>query len=322
MLGVVTIVIAAGLGASLIWFGWRGGAAGRIAGGRGRGRGALKGGLTGLSAEEGELIKNSLNGWYTKYGEKLPEAKQIGLPVHAEPFIIGLAVRELSDEKEPETDGLAKRLESELTPHGAAVLALATADVIPKSSQNDLKPLIDSYKYAHRQVTRHDELGAARYYVPRTPEGEILAAFSTRKLWRRKSADEKTFANKFTDDDKKYLSSIIELLARSWKTAHSFRARMLPEQAKLILCLLFCEKAGKRRFGNAKIRIYDTLDDDEELDHLDELLEMFNQTWKILQFEEYKSKSTESKIISAIITYEKLGAARYLNRYKQGEESR
>ena len=313
MLGVLTIMITAAIGISAIWFGWRSRPARRIARGRGEG----------LTGEEGELIRSSLDGWYKRFGEKIPEQKQLMMPDHAEPFIIGLAIIELSGSTESNPTEISKKLEAVLTPHASTALALAVADVLPAAAQSDTKPLADSYKYAHKQVSRHDELGAARYYVPRTPEQETLAAFTTRKLWRRKNADAKAFTNNFTDPDKEHLRSLTDLLARCWKAAHSFSARTLPEDAKLILSLQLCEKAGKRRFGGAKVRRYDAVEADEELDLIEELLEMFNQTWKILQFEEYKNKSSESKILSAIYTYEKLGAARYLNNnIKNGENEK
>jgi PKD repeat protein len=306
MLGVITIIITAAIGSSAIWFGWRRGPSRKIFRGGGRGGGR------GLTSVEGALIRSSLDSWYASHGDKLPDTKQLRLPAYTEPYIFTLALSELSTDKQPTSNKLSKALETDLTPNASVALALAVADVVPAGAQNNTGPLADSYKYAHKQIVRHDELGAARYYVPRTREQEILAVFVTRKLWRRKTADEKSFNNKFTDFDKDFIRSATDLLSVCWKAAHSFKARTLPEEVKLALSLLLCEKAGKRRYGGAEIRTYDAVEADEELDLIEELLIMFNLTWHVLQFEEYKSRSTESKILSAIYTYEKLGAQRYL----------
>ncbi|UCH89195.1 MAG: hypothetical protein JSV49_00675 [Thermoplasmata archaeon] len=116
-----------------------------------------------------------------------------------------------------------------------------------------------------------------------------------------------------TEDEKVYAAAIVELLARCWKAAHSFKARKHSTEAQLYLTLVLCEKAGKRRFGTGKIhREFKPERFDDETEWQEDLIEMYNETWAIMNFSDYKERPEDTKVILTLYTFETLGARKYL----------
>jgi hypothetical protein len=215
--------------------------------------------------------------------------------------------------------------EPNLSLYGAAVIALAQANAPagtvgkPNGVTN---PYLKAYHTIHKEMTRHELLGGARYYVPRTGELEAMAAFAALKLIvYRHALQDGTGGNTtgLNESERTYISSLVTLMGRCWKSAHSFRARAHSSEAKLNLTLIMFEKAGKHRFGFGKIdHVPDPIEDDDELDRIEDMLDLYNQTWSVLQFNQFNSIPTNSKEILALHTFDTLGAQRYLN---QSDES-
>jgi hypothetical protein len=238
-----------------------------------------------IDTKEAEVIQNNISSWFEEHGDKLPEPDRLKLPEYAEPFIYQLALVELHPEKPERKVDLEKEIDK------------------------------NTFEYVKTRIVKHEQLGAARYYVPRSAEQKVLAAFVARKARKYKNAGSDGGRGQFTEEDKHFTDEIIELLGKCWKATHSFKARALDEQTKLYLALMLCEKTGKRHFGSGKIEEYEDTQIDTELDLIDELLELFIAVWNILKFEEYKDRPAESKLICAIYTYEIIGAYRYLGKY-------
>jgi hypothetical protein len=211
--------------------------------------------------------------------------------------------------------------EANLSPFGTAVIALAAANAPAGTASKHggvTNPYLNAYHTVHKEMTRHELLGGARYYVPRTGELEAMAAFTALKLMvYRHALQDRTdgTAPNLSESERTYISSLVTLMGRCWKRAHSFRARAHSSEAKLNLTIIMFEKAGKHRFGFGKIdHAPDPIEDDDELDRIEDMLDLYNQTWAVLQFKQFNSINQNLKEILALHTFDTLGAQRYLNR--------
>lgn len=333
--GIAIVLTTAVLGVSAILF------SRRTEPGLGRSRrAALTAGQRKISLDA-ELIKTEIESWKSMTGTNIFDKVKVMLPPYSEQFIFDFAGYELYKEHIKissktiefiEEVGLAMKLKNPLSRRGAEVLGLTLSDglymhgstvtnndVIKNGSgglsKNDVKTVknsINVYTYTLKGIGSSDQLGGARYYVPRTSEQESIAAFISHKVRIRQRAKKRTDVPNLSKDDELFIDEIIDLLGRCWTKAHSFKARAHSPEVKLLLTLAFCEKVGKRRFGHGDPVKFDAIIEDQELDLIDELMEMFNEVWSILQMHDYKDMSQEEKIMCALYVYEILGAHRYL----------
>jgi hypothetical protein len=322
LLGIIRIAVIAFFGVVGILFGRK-----LLPFGRGT-RGVYKKGAYVLSPAQANLVQTQIKLWFKNHQESLPDRNKLELPEHAERFIYELALFESRPDSDKKSRQLSDNFDqlaqnksdnNTLSTHSKSVIMLALTGILPNEGRSEgesgiLIAALNAYNYSLELISKHELMGDARYYVPKTNEQESLAGFVIRKIWIRKLAQKEGQRTVFSDDDRKYTEALAELLAKCWKVAHSFKARSLSTEAKLYLTMMLCEKAGKRRFGHGKIEHYDVTSVDEELDLLDEFIEMFNSIWSILSFQEYQDKNGNSKLLCAFYVYELLGAYNYLGR--------